>query len=109
MKFCGHCGAEVADAAVVCIKCGCSLENKSNQAGGVARNDDAPSAGFAVLGFFLPLIAAILILAWNKSSPQKALSCAKGMAISFIVSVIIGLITSLAWFSTIVGLLTSRF
>jgi len=108
MKFCGHCGAEVADAAVVCIKCGCSLENKSNQQGGVARNDDAPSAGFAVLGFFLPLIAAILVLAW-KSSPQKALSCAKGMAINFIASVVIGLIISLASFSTIVALLSSRF
>jgi len=25
MKFCGNCGAEIADEAVVCIKCGCSV------------------------------------------------------------------------------------
>ena len=109
MKFCMHCGAEVADVAVVCVKCGCSRENKSNQQGGVVRSDDAPSAGFAVLGFFVPLIAAILILAWNKTSPQKALSCAKGIAISLIVSVVIGLIISFASFSTLVALLSSRF
>ena len=109
MKFCMHCGAEVADAAVVCVKCGCSLEKKPNQLGGVVAADDAPSAGYAVLGFFLPLIAAILILIWNKSSPQKAMSCAKGMAISFIVTAAIGLISVLVSFSTIIGLMTSMF
>lgn len=28
MRFCSHCGAEVLDEAVVCVKCGCSLERK---------------------------------------------------------------------------------
>ena len=105
MKFCTHCGAEIADAAVVCVKCGCSLENNSTQ----IRTDDAPSAGFAVLGFFLPLIGAILILVWSKSNPQKALSCAKGIAISLIVSAAIGLIVIPAIFSTAAGLLSSFF
>ena len=25
MKFCSHCGAEVMDEAVICVKCGCSV------------------------------------------------------------------------------------
>jgi ribosomal protein L40E len=25
MKFCTHCGAEIADDAVICVKCGCSV------------------------------------------------------------------------------------
>ena len=27
MKYCTHCGAEVHEEAVVCVKCGCSLES----------------------------------------------------------------------------------
>ena len=29
MKYCEHCGAEIMDEAVVCIKCGCPTEKKS--------------------------------------------------------------------------------
>lgn len=28
MKYCTHCGAEVHEEAVVCVKCGCSIETK---------------------------------------------------------------------------------
>jgi TM2 domain-containing membrane protein YozV len=27
MKYCAHCGAELMDEAVVCVKCGCAIEN----------------------------------------------------------------------------------
>ena len=26
MKYCVHCGAEIHDEAVICVKCGCSVE-----------------------------------------------------------------------------------
>lgn len=29
-KFCSSCGKEVNDNAVICVNCGCSLENRSN-------------------------------------------------------------------------------
>jgi uncharacterized membrane protein YvbJ len=89
MKFCVHCGAEVANAAVVCVKCGCSLPN--TQTAGVNPND-APNVGYIVLGFFLPLVGVILFLVWHKSSPQKAISCGKGVAINYIVSAAVGII-----------------
>lgn len=28
MKYCTHCGAEIADEAVVCVKCGCAVESQ---------------------------------------------------------------------------------
>ena len=31
MKFCSHCGKEIADEAVVCVGCGCSTENVKKQ------------------------------------------------------------------------------
>jgi len=101
MKYCTHCGTEVVDAAVVCVKCGCSLDKSPNQTGAAVNPDDAPSAGYAVLSFFLPFIGAILILVWGKSSPQRALSCAKGIAISTIVSAVVGIITMIVWFNLI--------
>ncbi len=27
MKYCSHCGKEVADDAVICVSCGCMVEN----------------------------------------------------------------------------------
>ena len=29
MKFCTHCGSEINDNAIVCIKCGCTVECKN--------------------------------------------------------------------------------
>ena len=30
MKFCSHCGKEVADEAVICLNCGCKIQNSGN-------------------------------------------------------------------------------
>lgn len=30
MKFCSHCGNEIMDEAVVCVKCGCAVNQTSN-------------------------------------------------------------------------------
>jgi len=47
---------------------------------------DAPSLGFAVLGFFIPLVGLILYLVWKDKTPQKAKSCGKGAIIGFVCS-----------------------
>ena len=71
MKYCSHCGAQIDDNAVICVKCGCSVApNNTNP-------QDAPSAGFAVLSFFFPV---------------KAKSCGKGALIGFISGVVLWLI-----------------
>ena len=28
MKYCSHCGGELYDEAVVCVRCGCSVDNR---------------------------------------------------------------------------------
>lgn len=38
MKYCVHCGAEMFDEAVVCVKCGCAAAPKKDAA--VQREDD---------------------------------------------------------------------
>lgn len=62
MKYCEHCGAEVLDEAVVCVKCGC----KVNVAATKSKNDETMKTlilVFLILGtvglglglFFIPL------------------------------------------------------
>lgn len=41
-KFCSNCGKEVNENAVICVNCGCSLENKANnQSVNVTINNNA--------------------------------------------------------------------
>lgn len=86
MKYCSHCGAQIDDNAVICVKCGCSVApNNTNP-------QDAPNAGFAVLSFFFPVVGLILWLVWMNTSPFKAKSCGKGALIGVISGVVLGLI-----------------
>jgi hypothetical protein len=105
MKFCSHCGAEIADDTIAC-KCGHYVSNFTSR---FTSSRDAPSGGFAVLGFFLPLVGLILFLVWNDSSPQKAKSCGKGALIGFIVSVVISIVATCVSAAAITGAFSSYF
>ena len=87
MKFCSMCGKEVLEEAVVCPSCGCQLKNTPLNA-----ENDAPSTGWAVLGFFIPLVGLILYLVNKDKTPQKAKSAGKGALIGFIVSIVFSII-----------------
>jgi len=96
MKFCTHCGAEINEDAVICVKCGCSVKNKPNT--GITVNagteQDKPNFGFAFLGFCIPLVGLILFLTWKDKTPLKAKSCGKGALIGFIINLVaFGIIT----------------
>ena len=81
--FCKNCGKELDDRAVVCPNCGVAL----NEQTAPAASADRPNAGFAVLGFLIPLVGLILYLVWKGTYPLKAKSCGKGALISVIVYV----------------------
>lgn len=97
--FCKNCGEQISDNAVVCIKCGVAVGNNAAQKPAGVNSSDAPSFGFAVLGFLWPLLGLILYLIWNKEYPQKAKSCGKGALIGFITNIIIGIIFSILMFT----------
>ena len=85
MKYCTQCGSEINDNAVICVKCGCSVEGAvvTKQA-----EEDKPNTGFALLGFFFPVVGLVLYLIWKSTTPLKAKSCGKGALIGFIVGVV---------------------
>ena len=95
MKFCYHCGAQVEDDAVICVKCGCPTGGKT-----VQQEADAPSAGFSVLSFFIPLVGLILYLVWKDTYPLKAKGCGKWALIGFIVNICVSIL-----YGIIVGVL----
>ena len=82
--FCKNCGKEINDNAVICPSCGCA----TGQAGHIVKADDASSIGYALLGFFVPLVGLILYLMWKTEYPLRAKSAGKGALISVIVSVV---------------------
>lgn len=87
--FCSKCGKEVSDEAVVCVHCGCAIENKKVP---VATSKDAPSIGFAILGFLIPLVGLVLYLINRDTAPLKAKSAGKGALIGFCASLVISII-----------------
>ena len=59
MKYCAHCGAEVFDEAVLCVKCGCSLETEKTTAAVPAQKDDTMQIVVKVL-----MILSCVSVAW---------------------------------------------
>ena len=81
---CKNCGKEVNERAAVCPNCGVAL----NEQTAPAASADRPNAGFAVLGFLIPLVGLILYLVWKGTYPLKAKSCGKGALIGVIAEVV---------------------
>lgn len=101
MKFCSHCGAQIDEQATVCIHCGVATNSAPCDA------QDAPSIGFAILGFFIPLVGLILYLIWKDKTPQKAKSCGKGALIGVCVKVACSVIYAIVLGSLVGGMIGS--
>jgi hypothetical protein len=66
-----------------------SYQQYSGQA---VANGDASSFGFAVLGFFFPLVGLILFLVWKDQYPLRSKSAGKGALIGVISEVVLSII-----------------
>ena len=91
-KYCTHCGKEIGEEAVVCVNCGCAVEDRS------PRKADSDSIGWGFLGFFIslffsPVAGLILWLVWKDDSPKKA----KNVGIGTLIAVALPLIALFGW------------
>ena len=99
--YCRKCGKEVDDEAIICPYCGCSTSG--------GKVNDSKSMGYAVLGFFLPVVGFILWLVWKDEYPLRASSCGKGALVSVILSVVSSLLYVVVVFLIIGGVAASMY
>jgi len=95
-NFCGNCGNKVNENENFCSRCGVSLNNSSNNYNNYSNqtsivNDDG-GFGWAVLGYFIPLVGLILYFAWKNEKPKTAKALGKGALISVVVSFVLTVI-----------------
>lgn len=71
MKYCTHCGNQIDDAAVICPKCGCAVENQQTTAATTATTTgEKKFSGLQMAAFILMIISTVSIgwtlipLAW---------------------------------------------
>ena len=67
-------------------------ENADAPAEAAPATTDASSIGFAILGFFIPVVGLVLYLVNKNTYPKKAKSAGKGALIGFIVNIVISVI-----------------
>ncbi len=104
---CPSCGTPVNQGATFCSKCGKKIGNAyvTNNVPYYQNNpQDAPSGGFAVLGFFFPVIGLILYLVWKDSTPLKAKSAGKGALAGAITAAALTILIYLVYFIILASL-----
>ena len=69
MKYCSKCGNEISDEAIVCIHCGCQVEEIRT------RKKDEISVGLCVLSAIIPLFGIIYWAVTFKETPKRAKAC----------------------------------
>lgn len=91
--YCKNCGKVVDESSLYCNNCGTRLDNMQNQ----TNYEDKPSFGFAILGFFIPLVGLILFLVYEGKKPKRAKSAGKGALIGFITKIVLSVILAVLY------------
>ena len=86
--YCKNCGRTVDDTSSYCNNCGARIDNKPN----ADASEDSLSLGFAILGFFIPIVGLILFLIYEEKKPKRAKSAGKGALIGFITKIVLAII-----------------
>lgn len=82
--YCRGCGKHIDDSTTYCINCGTRFDNK--------EVDEQSSFGFAILGFFIPILGLIFFLIYEEKKPKRAKSASKGALIGFITKIVLSII-----------------
>lgn len=91
--YCKNCGRIVDDTSSYCNNCGARLDNTLK----ADASEDNSSFGFAILGFFIPIVGLILFLIYEGKKPKRAKSAGKGALIGFITKIVLSIIMSILY------------
>lgn len=84
--YCKNCGRIIEEGSLYCNNCGTKVESNKNV------SEDSSSFGFALLGFFIPLVGLILFLIYEGKKPKRAKSAGKGALIGFITNIVLSIV-----------------
>lgn len=107
LMFCPKCGMRFPAGKRFCDQCGAELSQLARQEAQyqyygqpyrAADPQDAPSGGFAALGFFFPVVGLILYLTWKDRLPLRSKSAGKGALAGVITSVSLSILTWVVYF-----------
>ena len=88
MKFCSKCGKEIMEEAVICVHCGCEVENRM-QTSNNAKEVDEVNIGFCILSALIPLFGIIYWPLKHKETPKKAKACGITAIVSWVIYMIL--------------------
>lgn len=85
-KYCTKCGKEINEDAIICIHCGCSINNTQTN-----KEPDNDNIGWGFLGFFVPIVGFILWLIWKDEAPKKSKNLGIGALVALCIAVLGGI------------------
>ena len=91
--------------------CGAPVSGDNNSRGTYGNSpayyNDSGSFGWALLGFFIPLVGLILYLVWKDEKPKSAKRAGKGALVSVILYLIIMVIYLIVMFAALGSVVNS--
>lgn len=99
--YCKYCGNPIKEGFAFCNKCGKLVDSE--------QANDRSSIGFAVLGFFFPLMGLILYLVYDSKQPKRAKSVGTGALVGFITKIVLVVICAILMFVFTVNGITEIF
>ena len=91
--YCQYCGQELADNDAYCLKCGKSVNDNKEIALREASAQGKASFGWAVLGFFLPVVGLILYIVWKAEHPSAAKKAGIGALAGVVTEIAVSIIS----------------
>ncbi len=90
MKFCSNCGNQIDDNAVICVKCGCAVQQQPQQPmqGYV---EDKVSVGLVILAILIPLFGMIYWPVKHRECPNRARACGIAGIVAWVIYLVISL------------------
>lgn len=88
--YCKTCGNEINDNAVICVHCGCAVNDKKT------NGEDVVNVGLCILAVFIPLFGIIYWALKYKETPKAAKAVGVTAIITMAVSFALGIIISIA-------------
>ena len=91
--YCRKCGKEIDDEAIVCIGCGCAVEETKKD-----TEQDTSKTGIGILmGFFLGIIGLIIGLCLYKEDTVARKTFLKAWGITFGICFVLNIVISIIW------------